>query len=122
MAACYLQKLHSDWKKFLTGKGLVLCSSLKVAKGRLQARKTDQPHLRLDIMYFCNLFTSTWCFRNFRCFRNSKNKFAKDRSFLTNLISLYYEMAGCGDKGGVDIGYLNFHKAIDNYFPQSSQL
>ena len=115
MTVCYTQKCHSDWRKSLTEKRFILCSSFRVAKGRLQARKVIQPHLRLDIMYFCNPFTNTVKTR--KSFRNSKHKFTKDRSFLTNLTALNDEMAGYGDKGrAVDIRYLNFHKAFDTIF------
>lgn len=66
-------------------------------------------------MDFCNPFTSTGKTRN--SFRNSKHRFTKDKSFLTNLTALYDEMAGYGDKGrAVDIRYLNFHKAFGTMF------
>lgn len=61
----------------MPGKRFILYSSLRVAKGRLQARKVDQPHLRVDIMYFCNPFTSTGRAR--KSFKNSKHKFTTDK-------------------------------------------
>lgn len=61
----------------MPGKRFILYSSLRVAKGRLQARKVDQPHLRVDIMYFCNPFTSTGKAR--KSFKNSNHKFTTDK-------------------------------------------
>lgn len=96
-------------------KRLMPWSSLGVAKERLQARKAGQLYLCLDVMYFCNPFTSTGKTR--KSFRNNNNKFTKDGPFLANLPALYDEMADYGDKGRpVDIRYLNFHKDFDTIF------
>lgn len=83
-----------------------------MTKGRLQGRKVGLSYL---VMFFCNSFTSTG--KTKKSFRNSKHKFAKDRSFLTDLTALYDEMAGYGDKRrAVDIRYFNFHRAFDTIF------
>lgn len=99
-----------DWKK-----RLIPWSSLGVAKERLQARKTGQLYLDLNVMYFCNPFKSTGKTR--KSFRNNNHKLTKDGSFLTNLTALYDEMVDYGDKGrAVGIRYLTFHKTFDTTF------
>ena len=47
----------------------------------------------------------------------SQHEFMKDRSCLTNLISFYDQVTRLVDVGkAVDIVYLDFSKAFDNYF------